>query len=57
MQIKYYAYFESKGEKTEFINLLRNSRTDIEAINKISAKYPDLPLSKINGIIDNFKNT
>lgn len=55
MQIKYYAYFESKGEKTEFINLLRNSRNDIEAINKISAKYPDLPLSKINGIIENFK--
>lgn len=55
MQIKYYAYFESKGEKTEFINILRNSRNDIEAVNKILAKYPELSPSKVNGIIDNFK--
>lgn len=55
MQIKYYAYFKSKGEKTEFINILRNSRNDIEAVNKILAKYPELSPSKVNGIIDNFK--
>lgn len=55
MQIRYYAYFDTKGEKTEFINLLRNCKNDIEAINAISKKYPDLPLTKISGIVENFK--
>ena len=55
MQIKYYAYFDTKGEKTEFINILRNCKNDIEAINALSRKYPAIPLTKLNGIIENFK--
>lgn len=55
MQIKYYAYFDTKGEKTEFINTLRNCKNDIEAINTLSRKYPEIPLTKLNGIIENFK--
>lgn len=55
MQIRYFAWFETKHEKTEFIKLLNSCRSDIEAVNKVSEKYPELPYSKVQGVVDNFK--
>lgn len=56
MQVRYFAWFDSKHEKTEFINLLRSAKSDIDAVNKVMSKYPELSLSEVNGIVDNFKN-
>lgn len=55
MRVKYFAWFDSKHEKTEFINLLRTCRSDIEATSKLMQKYPDLKMSEVAGIVDNFK--
>lgn len=55
MQIKYYAWFETKSEKTELLQLIRESRSDIEAINKILQKYPNVKLNEVKGIVENFK--
>ena len=55
MRVRYFAWFDSKSEQTEFIKLLNESRTESEAINKIAQKYPDLRMSEIAGIVDNFK--
>ena len=55
MQIRYFAWFETKHEKTEFIELLNSCRSDIEAVNKVSERYPELPYSKVQGVVDNFK--
>lgn len=55
MQIRYFAWFETKHEKTEFIKLLNSCRSDIEAVNKVSERYPELPYSKVQGVVDNFK--
>ena len=55
MRVRYFAWFDSKSEQTEFIKLLNESRTESEAINKLAQKYPDLRMSEIAGIVDNFK--
>lgn len=55
MRVRYFAWFDSKAEQTEFIKLLNESRTENEAINKVAQKYPDLRMSEIAGIVDNFK--
>ena len=55
MQIRYFAWFETKHENTEFIKLLNSCRSDIEAVNKVSERYPELPYSKVQGVVDNFK--
>ena len=55
MQIRYFAWFETKHEKTEFIKLLNSCRSDIEAVNKVSERYPELPYSKVQGVVDNYK--
>lgn len=55
MQIRYFAWFETKHEKTEFIKLLNSCRSDIEAVNKVSERYPELSYSKVQGVVDNFK--
>jgi molybdopterin converting factor small subunit len=55
MHVRYFAWFDSKAEQTEFIKLLNDSRTENEAINKVAQKYPDLRMSEIAGIVDNFK--
>ena len=55
MRVRYFAWFDSKSEQTEFIKLLNESRTESEAINKVVQKYPDLRMSEIAGIVDNFK--
>lgn len=55
MQIKYYAWFETKSEKTELLQLIRESRSDIEAIGKILQKYPNVKLNEAQGIVKNFK--
>lgn len=55
MRVRYFAWFDSKSEQTEFIKLLNESRTESEAINKVAQKYPDLRMSEIAGIVDNFK--
>lgn len=55
MRVRYFAWFDSKSEQTEFIKLLNESRTENEAINKVAQKYPDLRMSEIAGIVDNFK--
>ena len=56
MQVRYFAWFETKHEKTEFIQLLNSCRSDVEAITKVMDKYPNLSVSQVNGIVDNFKN-
>lgn len=55
MRVRYFAWFDSKSEQTEFIKLLNESRTESEAINRVAQKYPDLRMSEIAGIVDNFK--
>lgn len=55
MRVRYFAWFETKHEKTEFINLIKSCRSDMEAIGKVMDKYPDLNMSEAAGIVDNFK--
>lgn len=55
MQVKYYAWFETKHEKTEFIHLLNSCRSEMEAFAKVMDKYPNLSISQVNGIVENFK--
>lgn len=56
MQVRYFAWFETKHEKTEFIQLLNSCRSDMEAVAKVMDKYPNLSISQATGIVDNFKN-
>lgn len=55
MRVRYFAWFDSKLERTEFINLLRSAKSDIDAVNKVMQKYPELTLSEVSGIVNNFK--
>ena len=55
MRVRYFAWFDSKHEKTEFINLIKSAKSDIDAVNKVTKKYPELTLSEVSGIVDNFK--
>lgn len=55
MRVRYFAWFESKHEKTEFVNLIKSAKSDIDAVNKVMQKYPELTLSEVSGIVDNFK--
>lgn len=55
MHVKYFAWFESKHERTEFINLLNSAKSDIDAVNKVMQKYPELSLSEVSGIVNNFQ--
>lgn len=55
MRVRYFAWFDSKNERTEFINLLRSAKSDIDAVNKVMQKYPELTLSEVSGIVNNFK--
>lgn len=55
MQIRYFAWFESKHEKTKFIKLLNSCRSDIEAIAKIMKLYPELKQYEVAGVVDNFR--
>lgn len=55
MRVRYFAWFDSKRERTEFINLLRSAKSDIDAVNKVMQKYPELTLSEVSGIVNNFK--
>lgn len=55
MRVKYFAWFETKHEKTEFVNLIKSCRSDMEAIGKVMDKYPNLNMSEAAGIVDNFK--
>lgn len=55
MRIRYFAWFDSKAERTEFLSILNQSRSETEAISKLLDKYPDLKMSELSGIVDNFK--
>ena len=55
MRIRYFAWFDSKAERTEFLSILNQSRSETEAISKLLDKYPDLTMSELSGIVDNFK--
>lgn len=55
MHVRYFAWFDSKHERTEFINLLRSAKSDVDAVNKVMQKYPELTLSEVSGIVNNFK--
>lgn len=55
MRVRYFAWFDSKAEKNEFISLLNGSRSDMEAIGKLLEKYPELKMTEVAGIVDNFK--
>lgn len=55
MQVRYFAWFDSQSEKTEFIKIINSSKSEIDAVNKVMAKYPNLSISQINGIVQNFK--
>lgn len=54
MQIKKWVYFETQNEKTEFIKLIRSSSTEIEAIQKVSDKYPNMSLYDVQDAVKNF---
>lgn len=54
MRIRYFAWFDSKAERTEFISILNQSRSESEAISKLLDKYPDLSMSAISGVVNNF---
>lgn len=54
MRIRYFAWFDSKAERTEFISILNQSRSESEAIGKLLDKYPDLSMSAISGVVSNF---
>ena len=56
MRIRYFAWFDSKAERTEFISILNQSRSESEAISKLLDKYPDLSMSAISGVVSNFVN-
>lgn len=55
MHVRYFAWFDSKHERTEFINLLKSAKSDVDAVNKVMNKYPELSLSEVSGIVNNFK--
>lgn len=55
MRIRYFAWFDSKAERTEFISLLNKSRSESEAISKLLDKYSDLSMSAISGVVSNFQ--
>lgn len=55
MHVRYFAWFDSKHERTKFINLLKSAKSDIDAVNKVMSKYPELSLSEVSGIVNNFK--
>lgn len=55
MRIRYFAWFDSKAERTEFISLLNKSRSESEVISKLLDKYPDLSMSAISGVVSNFQ--
>ena len=55
MRIRYFAWFDSKAERTEFISILNQSRSESEAIRKLLDKYPDLSMSAISGVVNNFQ--
>ena len=54
MRIRYFAWFDSKAERTEFISILNQSRSESEAISKLLDKYPDLSMYAISGVVSNF---
>ena len=54
MRIRYFAWFDSKAERTEFISILNQSRSESEAISKLLDKYTDLSMSAISGVVSNF---
>lgn len=56
MHVRYFAWFDSKAEKNEFLSLINSSRSDIEAIRKVMDKYPELKMAEAAGLVDNFKN-
>lgn len=55
MHVRYFAWFDSKHERTEFINLLKSAKSDVDAVNKVMNRYPELSLSEVSGIVNNFK--
>lgn len=55
MQVRYFAWFDNQTERKEFIALLNNCSSDIDAINKVSVKYPDLSMLQIKAVVENFK--
>lgn len=55
MRVKYFAWFDSKHEKTEFVNLLRECRSDMEAVSKVMERYPEINMSEAMGVVENFK--
>lgn len=56
MRITYWAWFDSKSERTEFIKILNESPSKIEAIRRLSVKYPQYSLEKLNGVVENFNS-
>lgn len=56
MHVRYFAWFNTKTEKTNFIKTLNESRSEVEAINKLMSIYPELKMSEIAGVVNNFKN-
>lgn len=53
--VPWWVWFDSKQEEREFKQILNSSKSDIEAIDKVLDKYPNLTLDQASGIVDNFK--
>ena len=55
MKVRYFAWFESKKERQEFIELLNSCTSDIDALNRVADKYPELSMTQVYAIVENFK--
>ena len=53
--VPWWVWFDSEQEEREFKQMLNSSKSDIEAIDKVLDKYPNLTLDQASGIVDNFK--
>lgn len=53
--VPWWVWFDSRQEEREFKKMLNESKSDIEAIDKVLDKYPNLTLDQASGIVDNFK--
>lgn len=56
MQIRYFIFFEKKSEKTEFLKMLGDCETKMEAINKLAKMLPNAPLNAIREVVENFED-
>lgn len=53
MKIKKWVHFDGNNEKNEFLGIIRNSRTEMEAIQRVMQKY-SLDIYDAQDAVNNF---